>query len=89
MTRIAEEGYITPQLAFISYFVQTLVESTSIKTKIIMKPLLSLIPPALVNLSMPLNKFEIHSFIKFFLFSFTVILHVGNLARFNIHFGRC
>ena len=48
MTHIAEEGYITPQLAFISYFVQTLVESTCVKTKAIMKPLLSLIPPALV-----------------------------------------
>lgn len=50
MTRAAGEGIITPQLAFISYFIQTMAELTSSKTKEIMRPLLTLIPPALVNL---------------------------------------
>lgn len=49
MTRVAGDGIITPQLAFISYFIQTMAEITSVKTKEVMKPLLSLIPPALVN----------------------------------------
>ena len=49
MTRAAGEGIITPQLAFISYFIQTMIETTSIKTKEVMRPLLRLIPPALVN----------------------------------------
>ncbi|XP_046644835.1 mediator of RNA polymerase II transcription subunit 24-like [Daphnia pulicaria] len=48
MTRAAGEGIITPQLAFISYFIQTMAEITSIKTKEVMRPLLTLIPPALV-----------------------------------------
>nr|CAG4643030.1 EOG090X01FD [Ilyocryptus agilis] len=48
MTRAVEEGIITPQLAFISYFIQTLVETLSVKTKTVMRPLLALIPPALL-----------------------------------------
>nr|CAG4641474.1 EOG090X01FD [Eurycercus lamellatus] len=48
MTWAVEGGIITPQLAFVGYFIQTLVETTSVKTKLVMKPLLSLIPPALV-----------------------------------------
>nr|CAG4646828.1 EOG090X01FD [Megafenestra aurita] len=48
MTRATGEGIISPQVAFISYFVQAMTEVTSYKTKEIMKPLLSLIPPALV-----------------------------------------
>ncbi|XP_057366748.1 mediator of RNA polymerase II transcription subunit 24-like [Daphnia carinata] len=48
MTRVAGDGIITPQLAFISYFIHTMAEITSLKTKEVMKPLLSLIPPALV-----------------------------------------
>ena len=51
MTRIAGEGVINPQLAFVSYFVQSLIETISMSTKDIMKPLLSLIPPALVSCS--------------------------------------
>nr|CAG4642316.1 EOG090X01FD [Evadne anonyx] len=48
MTRAVEEGIITPQLAFVSYFIQTLITTMSVKTKRILEPLLKLIPPALV-----------------------------------------
>lgn len=49
MTRAVEEGIITPQLAFVSYFIQTLITTMSMKTKRILEPLLKLIPPALVT----------------------------------------
>ena len=49
MTRAVEEGIITPQLAFVSYFIQTLITTMSMKTKRIMEPLLKLIPPSLVT----------------------------------------
>lgn len=48
MTETVEGGIFTPQLAFVGYFMETLVESTSMKTKGVMRPLLNLIPPALV-----------------------------------------
>jgi len=48
MTRAVEEGIITPQLAFVSYFIQTLITTMSMKTKRIMEPLLKLIPPSLI-----------------------------------------
>jgi len=48
MTRAVEEGIITPQLAFVSYFIQTLITTMSMKTKRILEPLLKLIPPALI-----------------------------------------
>lgn len=57
MTGVVEGGVITPQLAFIGYFIQALVETTSVKTASVMKPLLSLVPPALVK---PLDT-RIHS----------------------------
>lgn len=48
MTETVEGGIFTPQLAFVGYFMETLVEATSMKTKGVMRPLLNLIPPALV-----------------------------------------
>ena len=71
MTRAAGEGIITPQLAFISYFIQTMAEKTSIKTKEVMRPLLTLVPPALVN---------------FFFFFFTKSSTLELIVSFKIFF---
>ena len=50
MARAAKEGILTPQLEFIQFFVRNLVEMTTVKTRDNMKPLLYLIPPALVSI---------------------------------------
>jgi hypothetical protein len=93
MTRAAGEGIITPQLAFISYFIQTMAEITSIKTKEVMRPLLTLIPPALVNRFKKLtSEFSFKIFFYFFKVFYMLavwpgLMSISDVAKLLAHSG--
>lgn len=77
MARTAKEGILTPQLEFIRLFVRNLAEMTALKTKDTMKPLLYLIPPALVSIPRYLKqRVENNS-----IFPIIALLFIGNMAK--------